>query len=325
MGMFTLDQLHAAGTLVHRYIQPTLQYNWPLLCERTGCDVWVKHENHTPTGAFKVRGGIVYLDNYVRSKDGTNGLITATTGNHGQSIPWAARLHDVPVTIYVPKGNSPEKNASMHALGAELVEHGADFDEAWPASEKAAADRDLHFVKSFHELLVKGVSTYALELFSAHDDLDTVYVPVGMGSGICGMISVRDALGLKTKIVGVVAEQAPAIAQSFAAKRPVSSNSSATFAAGVACRNPVAEAVEVICAGAERIVQVSETEIADAMRAYFHDTHNAAEGAGAAPLAALMQEKDTMKGRKVGVILCGGNVDGPAFATVLKGGIPTRA
>lgn len=325
MGMFSLDQLKAAAELVHQHIQPTLQYNWPLLAKRTGCDVWVKHENHTPTGAFKVRGGIVYLDHYIRSNDGTNGLITATTGNHGQSIPWSARLHDVPVTIYVPEGNSPEKNASMRALGAELVEYGQDFDEAWPASEQAAVDRGLHFVKSFNELLVRGVSSYALELFSAHDDLDTVYVPVGMGSGICGVISVRDALGLRTKVVGVVAEQAPAIAQSFAAKRPVPSNSSATFAAGMACRSPVSEAVDVICAGAERIVQVSELEIADAMRAYFHDTHNVAEGAGAAPLAALMQEKDTMIGRKVGVILCGGNVDGPAFADVLGGGIPDRA
>lgn len=323
--MFTLDQLHTAADLVHTHIQPTLQYNWPLLASRTGCDVWVKHENHTPTGAFKVRGGLVYLDNYVRNRDCTNGLITATTGNHGQSIPWAARLHGVPVTIYVPEGNSPEKNASMRALGAELIEHGADFDEAWPASEQAATDRNLHFVKSFHHLLVRGVATYALELFSAHDDLDTVYVPVGMGSGICGVIGARDALGLKTKVVGVVAEKAPAIAHSFTAKRPIPSSSSATFAAGVACRTPVPEAVDVICAGAERVVQVSEEAIADAMRVYFHDTHNAAEGAGAAPLAALMHEKDTMQGRKVGVILCGGNVDSAAFAATLAGGIPARA
>lgn len=323
--MFTRDQLEAAAELVHRHVRPTLQYNWPLLAKRTGCDVWVKHENQTPTGAFKVRGGIVYLDHYVRCPDGTDGLISATTGNHGQSIPWAARLHDIPATIYVPRGNSPEKNASMRALGAELVEHGSDFDEAWPESERAAKARNLHFVKSFHELLVRGVASYALEFMTAQPDLDTIYVPVGMGSGICGLISTRDALGLKTKIVGVVAEQAPAIADSFAAKRPVASASSATFAAGVACRTPLPEAVDVICAGAERIVQVSELEIAEAMRAYFHDTHNAAEGAGAAPLAGLIKERDTMKGRKVGVILCGGNVDAAAFAETLNGGIPARA
>ncbi len=322
--MFTLDQLHAAADLVHRHVTPTLQYNWPLLAERTGCDVWVKHENHTPTGAFKVRGGIVYLDDYVRADDGTNGLITATTGNHGQSIPWAARLHGVPVTIYVPHENSPEKNASMRSLGAELIEHGSDFDEAWPESQQAAKARNLHFVPSFHELLVRGVATYALELFSEHDDLDTVYVPVGMGSGISGVIRTRDLLGLKTKVVGVVAEQAPAIALSFEAGHPVASSSSATFAAGVACRSPVAPAVEIICGGADRVVQVSEAGMADAMRAYFHDTHNAVEGAGAAPLAALLQERDAMAGRKVGLILTGGNADGPAFATALDGEIPER-
>ncbi|MGI9407667.1 MAG: threonine dehydratase [Hyphomicrobiaceae bacterium] len=322
--MFTLDQFHAAADLVHRHVQPTLQYNWPLLAKRTGCDVWVKHENQTPTGAFKVRGGIVYLDDYVRAKDGTEGLITATTGNHGQSIPWAARLHGVPVTIYAPEGNSPEKNTAMRALGAQLVEFGSDFDEAWPESQRVAAERNLHFVKSFHELLVRGVATYALEFLSAHDDLDTVYVPIGMGSGICGVIRTRDLLGLKTKVVGVIAEQAPAIAQSFAAGRPVPSNSSATFAAGVATRSPVKEAIDMICAGADRIVQVSETEMADAMRAYFHDTHNAVEGAGAAPLAGLIKESAAMAGHKVGLILTGGNIDGAEFAKALSGGIPQR-
>ena len=322
--MFTLDQLEAAADLVHQQVQPTLQYNWPLLAERVGADVWVKHENHTPTGAFKVRGGIVYLDDYVRVNDGSAGLITATTGNHGQSIPWAARLHGVPVTIYVPYGNSPEKNAAMRALGVNLVEHGSDFDEAWPESQRVSEEQGLHFVKSFHELLARGVATYALEFLSSHRDLDTIYVPVGMGSGICGVITVRDLLGLKTKVVGVVAEQAPAIAQSFEAGRPVSSNSSATFAAGVACRTPVEAAVEVICRGTDRIVQVSEVEIASAIRIYFHDTHNAIEGAGAAPLAALLKEKDSMSGRKVGLVATGGNIDGSAFRTALDGGIPER-
>ncbi|MEO0618180.1 MAG: threonine dehydratase [Pseudomonadota bacterium] len=323
--MFSLSQLDVAAALVAPHVPETLCYNWPLLRTRSGVDVWVKHENHTPTGAFKVRGGIVYLEDHVRAQGADTGLITATTGNHGQSIPWAARLHGTPVTIYIPHGNSTEKNASMRALGANLVEHGDDFDEAWPEAQRIAETEELHFVKSFHPLLARGVATYAREMFAAHADFDTIYVPVGMGSGICGMIGARDAMGLTTKIVGVVSENAPAIAQSFAAGRPVASNSSATFAAGIACRAPVAEAVDTIVRGAERIVTVSEAAIADAMRALFHDTHNVAEGAGAAAFAALMQERDAMAGRKVGVILCGGNVDTDAFATVLQGGTPARA
>ncbi|MEL6287948.1 MAG: threonine dehydratase [Pseudomonadota bacterium] len=323
--MFTLDQLHAAAEIVAPHVPRTLCHNWSLLARRSGVDVWLKHENHTPTGAFKVRGGLVYLDDHVRRRGASTGVITATTGNHGQSIPFAARLHGTSVTIYAPMGNSPEKNAAMRALGAHLVEFGADFDTAWPEAQRVAAEQDLHFVPSFDPLLARGVATYALELFDAHPDLDTVYVPVGMGSGICGLIGARNALGLTTKIVGVVARAAPAIALSFDAGYPVASDSSATFAAGIACRSPNADAIATITHGAERIVQVSEEEIADAMRALFHDTHNAAEGAGAAAFAALMQERESMAGRKVGVILCGGNVDAEAFAATLSGDIPPRA
>ncbi|MEL7543456.1 MAG: threonine dehydratase [Pseudomonadota bacterium] len=323
--MFTLPQLNDAAALVAPHVPETLCYNWPLLRARSGVDVWVKHENHTPTGAFKVRGGIVYLDDHVRGRGADRGVITASTGNHGQSIPWAARLHGTPATIYVPHGNSPEKNACIRALGAHLVEFGADFDEAGPEAHRVAETRDLHFVRSFHPLLARGVATYAREMFAAHEDFDTVYVPVGMGSGICGLIGARDAFGLSTKIVGVVSENAPAIAQSFEAGHPVSSNSSATFAAGIACRAPVPEAVDMIVRGAERIVMVSDAAIADAMRALFHDTHNVAEGAGAAAFAALMQEREAMSGKKVGVILCGGNVDTDAFAGTLQGGVPSRA
>ena len=320
--MFSMDELRAAADTVHAHMLPTPQYAWPLLARRCGAEVWIKHENHTPIGAFKVRGGLIYLDAHTRSSPDSPGLITATTGNHGQSIPWAARRFGVPVTIYVPYGNSPEKNRSMRALGAELIEHGKDFDEAWPEAERAAEARGLHFVRSFDEHLVRGVASYALELFESVDDLDAVYVPIGMGSGICGVIRTRDLLGLATKVIGVVAEKAPAIAHSFAAGRPVASNSSATFAAGLACRSPAADAVAIITAGTERIVQVSEDEIADAMRSYFADTHNAAEGAGAAALAALVKEREQMLGRKVALVLSGGNVDSADLAHVLAGGTP---
>lgn len=319
--MLNLAQIEKAADLVHAHMPATPQYSWPLLNARAGCEVWVKHENHTPTGAFKVRGGLIYLDEYARAGS-KQGLITATTGNHGQSIPWSARRYAIPVTIYVPHANSPEKNAAMRALGVELVEFGADFDAAWPEAQRIAEARNLHFVTSFNEHLVRGVSTYALEFFAAHADLDAVYVPIGMGSGICGVISARDGLGLATKVIGVVAERAPAVAQSFEARRPIASNSSATFAAGLACRSPAKAAIDVICAGAERIVRVSEDEIAAAMRNYFTDTHNLAEGAGAAALAALLKERHEMAGKKVGLVLSGGNVDAAELAHVLGGNTP---
>lgn len=307
--VFDLSDLEAAARIVHAAMPLTPQYAWPLLAARTGAEVWVKHENHTPTGAFKVRGGLVYLDGLRRGRPHVRGLVTATRGNHGQSLPYAARGTGVGVTVCVPHGNSAEKNAAMRALGAELVEVGRDFDEAREHAAQLAAERGLEMVPSFHPDLVRGVATYALELFRAAPDLDTVYVPIGMGSGICGLIRTRDLLGLPTRIVGVVSAGAPAMALSFEAGRIVTTETADTFADGMACRVPDPTAFEVIRAGADRIVRVTDAEVAAAMRAYWTDTHNLAEGAGAAPLAALLQEGERMRGKRVGVVLCGGNID----------------
>lgn len=312
--MFSLAELDAAARLVYGAMPPTPQYAWPLLAERAGCEVWVKHENHTPTGAFKVRGGLVYFDRQRPSC----GVISATRGNHGQSIAFAGRRAGVPVTIVVPHGNSREKNDAMRAFGAELIEHGCDFDEARVAAARFAGERGLAMVPSFHRDLVLGVATYALELLRAVPSLGAVYVPIGMGSGICGLIRTRDLLGLGTRIIGVQSERAPSYALSFAAGRVVATRSADTFADGVATREPDPEALEIIRKGAERIVTVSEDEIADAMRTLFTCTHNVAEGAGAAPLAALLKERAVMRGRKAGVTLSGGNVDLALFQRVLR-------
>ncbi len=320
--MFTLDELEAAAGIVHDVMQPTPQYAWPLLGKRAGCEVWVKHENHTPIGAFKLRGGLVYFNELTRSGEPVSGVITATRGNHGQSVARASARFNLSATILVPHGNSVEKNKAMEAFGAELIQYGVDFDEARVEADRLAEERNLHYVPSFHPWLVRGVASYALELLQAVKDLDTVYVPVGMGSGICGLITTRNLLGLKTKIVGVVARNAPAYAMSFEAGEVRETNSAATFADGMACRVPSSEALETICKGAERVVKVSEDEIASAMRAYYSDTHNLAEGAGAASLAALLKEQAKMTGKKAGVILSGGNVDAAPFDTVLNGGTP---
>ena len=303
-----LNELQAAGELVHQSMTPTAQICWPLLSRRAGAEVWVKHENHTPIGAFKVRGGLVYMDELKRQGT-TRRVLAATRGNHGQSIAFAAARAGLGATIVVPHGNSPGKNAAMQAFGAELIEHGRDFQEALEHAMTLAGEDGVTLVPSFDMSLAKGVASYALELFYAAPDLHTVYVPIGLGSGICGLITARDALGLKTNIVGVVSENAAAYALSFDAGEPVSTNSADTLADGMACRVPVAAALDIIRAGAERIVQVSDDEILDAMAHYLTDTHNLAEGAGAAPLAAVLQEKDRMAGKKVGLILSGGNAD----------------
>ena len=317
--MFDLPALEAAARVVYSAMPPTPQYVWPLLAERARAQVWVKHENHTPTGAFKVRGGLVYLDGLRRERPRVRGLVTATRGNHGQSLPFAARGTGVEVTVCVPHGNSAEKNAAMRAFGAELVEAGRDFDEARERAAQLAAERDLEMVPPFHPDLVRGVATYALELFRAVPELDTVYVPIGMGSGICGLIRTRDLLGLSTRIVGVVSAHAPAVALSFAAGRVVTTETADTFADGMACRVPDPAALAAIRAGADRVVRVTDEEVAAAMRAYWTDTHNLAEGAGAAPLAALLQERERMRGKRVGVILCGGNIDLALARRVLAG------
>jgi threonine dehydratase len=325
MPMFTLAELEAAVPLVRSVVPPTPLHAWPLLAKRTGADVWIKHENHTPIGAFKVRGGVVYLDALKRREPKVKGVVTATRGNHGQSVAKAAASAGLPCTLFIPHGNSREKNAAMQAFGAELAVVGVDFDESAEHAARFAAERGYHFVPSFHADLVKGVATYALEMFQAAPDLDVVYAPIGMGSGICGLITVRDLLGLKTEIVGVVAEKAPAVALSFEARRPVPTNSAATFADGMACRVPHPDALAVMLEGAARMVRVSEDEIAAAIRYYYEDTHNLAEGAGAAALAALMQEREKMRGKKVGLVLSGGNIDREVFAEVLAGRTPEVA
>ena len=317
MTALTLEQVHEGRDIVHSHMAPTPTHHWPLLSERAGAEVWVKHENHTPTGAFKVRGGLVYLTKLKESEPDCPGVISATRGNHGQSVARAASAVGMKSVIVVPFGNNPEKNAAMKAFGAELIEHGEDFQEALEFTMELAKERGLHLVPVFHPWLLMGVSSYALELFEAHKDLDTVYVPIGMGSGICSLITVRDLLGLDTKIVGVVAENAPAYALSFEAGKPVSTNTADTLADGVACRAPDAEAVKIICGGADRVVRIEEDEFLGAMADYFVDTHNIAEGAAGGPLAGLLKERDQMAGKKVGLILSGGNPDREMFMNVL--------
>jgi threonine dehydratase len=319
---FELAELEEAAGLVYRYLAPTPQYHWPKLSRRAGCTVWVKHENYTPTSAFKVRGGLVYLNRLRATTPSVAGVITATRGNHGQSIAYAAARVGIPATIYVPLGNSPDQNSSIAAWGARVVEFGRDFDEAKHEAFRVAAAENLHFVPSFHRDLVLGVASYALELFRAVADLDAVYAGVGMGSGINALIIARDLLGLKTEIIGVGAAKAPATLLSFAAGKPVTTRTADTFADGMATREPNAQAVEIICRGASRMVEVDEDGMAEAMRHYFDDTHQLAEGAGAAPLAALMQERERMAGRKVAVVLTGGNIERARYLTVLGGATP---
>lgn len=315
--MWTLEQIEETMPLVHSVVAPTPQFCWPLLSARCGCEVWVKHENHTPIGAFKVRGGVTYIDHLKKREPGVAGVISATRGNHGQSIAKAATAAGLRSVILVPHGNNPEKNAAMRAFGAELVEHGEDFEAARGRAIEMSSELGLHMIPSFHEDLLRGVSTYAYEFFAHERDLDTVYVPIGQGSGICSTIMIRDLFGLKTEVVGVVAENAASYALSFERGEAVSTNSADTIADGMACRVPDPAALEIILKGADRIVRVSEEDIRAAMRAYFIDTHNLAEGAGAAPLAALMRERERMAGKRVGLILSGGNVDAGLFGSII--------
>jgi len=314
----SLADIEAASRIVYATMGATPQYCWPLLSERLGAQVWVKHENHTPVGAFKIRGGLVYFHHLANSEQRPAGVISATRGNHGQSVGFAAARQGIAATIVVPHGNSVEKNAAMRALGVELIEHGDDFQEAREYAGAVALERSLHMVPSFHQHLVAGVATYSLELLRAVADLDTVYVPIGLGSGICGMIAARDALGLKTKVVGVASAQAPAYAQSFAARRLVECPVSTAIADGMACRTPDLEALEMIWRGVDRIVQVTDDEVEAAMRLLFECTHNTSEGAGAAATAAAFRERSRLAGRKVAVVMSGGNVDREVFARVLR-------
>lgn len=314
----TLQEIDAAAAIVYRSLPPTPQYAWPLLAEHVGCEVWLKHENHTPTGAFKVRGGLVYMERLRSRLPEVRGVATATRGNHGQSVAFAAAAQGLEARVYVPHGNSLEKNAAMRAFGAQLVETGHDFQEARETAQ-AEAERDgLHMLPSFHPDLVEGVSSYPAELFRQVPDLDAVYVPIGLGSGICATMAARDALSPGTEVVGVVSTEAQSYKLSYEAGRPVSTNSAATLLGdGMACRVPEADAVGLINAGAARIVAVSDDEIAEAMRTLYRCTHNLAEGSGAAALAALAQERARQRGRRVAVMLTGGNVDAELFGKVL--------
>jgi threonine dehydratase len=318
MKLPTLAEIETAAGIVYRHMPPTPQYAWPLLAERAGTELWLKHENHTPIGAFKVRGGLAYFNALPREQN--RAVVTATRGNHGQSVALCARKYGTPATIVVPHGNSVEKNAAMRAFGARLIEHGHDFQAAKEHAERLAAEEGLHMVPSFHRLLVTGVATGSLELFRALPDVQSVYVPVGQGSGICGAAAVRNAVGSKAEIVGVVSAHAPAYAVSFLEKRLVEKEVTTRIADGMAVRTPDPRALEAIWREVDRIVEVTDEEVRAAMAAIFQCTHNCAEGAGAAGFAAILKERARLKGRKVAAVLSGGNVDRDVFAAALSAG-----
>ncbi len=317
MPLPALGEIEAAAALVRSAVPPTPAYAWPLLAGRLGARAWVKHENHGPTGAFKLRGGLVYFDALRRRLPHCPGVISATRGNHGQSVGFAARRAGIAATIVVPQGNSREKNAAMRALGAELIEHGADFQESREHAQALAQARGLHMVPSFHHDLVTGVATYWMEFFRAVPDLEIVYVPIGLGSGASAAIAARNAMGLRCEVRGVVSAHARCYALSLAAGRPVDAPVATRLADGMACRTPDPDALAVLLGGLDGVVEVDDDEVADAMKIYFTDTHNVAEGAGAAPLAAALQQRDALQGRRVGLALTGGNVDHDLFAEVL--------
>jgi threonine dehydratase len=314
-----LDEIRRATDLVRTVMPPTPTYTWPLLNARTGAELWIKHENHSPVGAFKLRGATVYMDWLAREQPNLIGVVAATRGNHGQGVALAAKRRGWTAAIVVPHGNSREKNRAMQALGGELIEHGDDFQAANEYATELAAERGLHKVQSFARPLVVGTGTYALELFEAAPELDTIFVPVGLGSSICGVTAVRNALGLKAKIVGVVASASPSYALSFAAGKVIPHEAGTKIADGLACRLPVEEALEVILKNVDRFIEVSEDEICAAMRAVYEDTHNIAEGAAAASIAAILKERDRVAGKRVAAVLTGGNVDREVFLDALNG------
>lgn len=303
----SLAEIEAAKSLIRPHIRETPTYRWPLLEAGLGTELWLKHENHTPVGAFKIRGGLVYMDELKRQEPTVQGVIAATTGNHGQSIAYAARLNGLRAVIVVPHGNNPEKNAAMRSLGAELVEHGREFQEALEHSRVFAVQEGLHAVPSYHPWLVRGVATYGLELFRSVPELDAVFVPIGLGSGFCGVAAARQALGLKTKIIGVVSEHAPAYALSFAQKQFVEQSSTTRVAEGVACKTPHADALAHVMVHAHDVVTVNDEEALTAMREIVQGTHNVAEGSGALAYAALKKQSAEWQGKRVACVLSGGN------------------
>jgi threonine dehydratase len=321
MPLPSLAQIREAQTVVYRHMPPTPQYSWPLINQRLGVEAWIKHENHTPVGAFKLRGALVYASWLKQTQPDLAGMVAATRGNHGQGVGMAARLLGLKAVIVVPHGNSKEKNSAMLAQDAELVEYGHDFQESLEYARALAAQLGFTMVDSFHERLVMGTATYALELFEAAPPLDTVYVPIGLGSSICGVSAARNALGLATEIVGVVAAESPSYALSFRQHSIVEAPSHTAIADGLACRVPNAHAMEAIWNNVARIIEVSDAEIAHAMRAFYQDTHNLAEGAGAAALAGALKEKDALQGKRIGIVLTGGNIDREDYEKVLSGAL----
>ncbi len=314
----TLAQIHEAQAVLYRHMPPTPQFSWPLINERLETEAWIKHENHTAGGACKRRGVLVYVQGLIHNRPQLQGVVAATRGKHGQGVAMAARLNGMKAVLVVPHGNSKEKNRAMIAQGAELIEQGHDFQESLEFARTLAADRDLAMIDSFHERLVMGTATYALEFFVAAPRLDRIYVPIGLGSSICGVAAARNALGLTTEIIGVVASGSPSYALSFARHQVVEAPSETLIADGLACRRPNSQAMDIIWANVARIVEVTDAEIAEAMRIYFQDTHNLAEGAGAAPLAAAVQQKQQNIGKRIGLILTGANVDSDIYNSVLS-------
>jgi threonine dehydratase len=319
MATIDLTLMRERAAEVYRVIGPTQQIQWPLLSQRAGCSLWLKHENHNPTGSFKVRGGLIYLSHLKSSSPDVTGVVAATRGNYGQSVAFSASRLNLTAVVVVPEGNSPDKNRAMAALGAEVVIAGQDFDESVEVAIRLAVDRGLHLMPSFHEDLMLGVGSYALELFDAVPDLDRVYVPIGLGSGICGVINARNALSPTTEIVGVVSENANAYQLSFAAGKVIGTNSANTLADGLAVRNPSVDALKLMLANVSHIVTVSETQLLAAIQILFEDTHNVAEGAGAAATAAVLKERKINQGKRVAAILSGGNIHKSLFSRALGG------
>jgi threonine dehydratase len=319
MQLPTLDQIHDAQSLVYRHMPPTPQYTWPLLNQRLGAEAWIKHENHTPVGAFKIRGALVYATWLKQTQPDLGGVVAATRGNFGQGVAMAARLLGLKSVIVVPRGNSVDKNLAMIAQDAELLEHGEDFQESLEYARAFAAEHAFAFVESFHERLVWGTATYALELFHAAPPLQRVYVPIGLGSSVCGVAAVRNVLKLDTEVVGVTAAACPAYALSFQQRKLVEAPAHTLTSDGQACRTPSVQALEIIFANVARIVEVTDEEIAEAMSIYYQDTHNLAEGAGAASLAAALKEKESLQGKRAGIVLTGGNVDRETFVAAITG------
>jgi len=313
------DAMESAAQFLATLVPPTPQYVWPQVAAAFGTEVWLKHENHTPIGAFKARSAAMYFQKMMQREPECRGVITATRGNHGQAVGLAARRFKLPATVYVPHGNSVEKNNAMRALGVKLVEHGDDFQDSREEAARVGARDGLHMVPAFHADIVLGVTSYWAEFFRAAPDLDVVYVPIGQGSGACAAAAVRNVYSPRTKIVGVVSAHAAAFSKSFAARQVVESPVETRLGDGMACRKPDPEALAIILANVSRIVEVTDAELAAAMRAIFAMTHNVAEGAGAAAFAAAWRDRESLKGLRVGVTVSGGNVDTNVFADVLAG------